>query len=348
MNKETMGAFIARNRKSIGLTQRELAERLHVTDKAVSKWERGLSYPDVTLLEPLAEAFGLGVEELVACERKEEDPPVKAVLEISRENQQVERRKNFLRIALLALAMSGIVLGMIWYLHTYINTYVSEQRLCSIYLKETENGADYLCVEREGHLLRLKCGNGVDFDSIELTDDNGYNLVYRLDCRWNQKTYEGTVSACEEMGITISRKQLISEGGFMDFLFDVQSVEGLFGEPLVYYTSENYFPDTYGEPQERIYLCDYRFWTGRYWDAEAGVWRNEEDNQVLQIERCMAATPVDLDGDGELEVVARTRWPERPYAVYDWNGEEIVQSWRDDVPEEIRKHLRCILENPEK
>ena len=48
------GQFIAENRRTRGLTQRELAESLHVTDKAVSKWERGLSYPDVTLLEPLA------------------------------------------------------------------------------------------------------------------------------------------------------------------------------------------------------------------------------------------------------------------------------------------------------
>lgn len=47
----------------MGLTQRELAERLHVTNKAVSKWECGLSYPDVTLLEPLASALELRVEE---------------------------------------------------------------------------------------------------------------------------------------------------------------------------------------------------------------------------------------------------------------------------------------------
>ena len=58
---------LRRARKAAGLTQKELAGRLHVTDKAVSKWERALSYPDVTLLEPLAEALDLGVEELVAC-----------------------------------------------------------------------------------------------------------------------------------------------------------------------------------------------------------------------------------------------------------------------------------------
>ena len=69
MTKEQLGTFIAENRRDRGLTQRDLAERLHITDKAVSKWERGLSYPDVTLLEPLAEVFGLGVEELVACEK---------------------------------------------------------------------------------------------------------------------------------------------------------------------------------------------------------------------------------------------------------------------------------------
>lgn len=57
VNKERLGDFIGSERKNLGLTQRDLAARLHVTDKAVSKWERGLSYPDVTLLEPLAAAL---------------------------------------------------------------------------------------------------------------------------------------------------------------------------------------------------------------------------------------------------------------------------------------------------
>ncbi len=64
VEKTKFGAFVARRRREQGLTQKALAEKLHVTDKAVSKWERGLSYPDVTLLEPLAETFGPGVTEL--------------------------------------------------------------------------------------------------------------------------------------------------------------------------------------------------------------------------------------------------------------------------------------------
>ena len=301
----------------------------------------------MTLLEPLAGVFGLGVEELVACEKKEEGEPVKAVLEISRENQQTERKRGNLRMILSALAMLGIALAVIWCLNTYLNLYVSEHRQGAIYMKETEGDAKYLYVEREGHLLRLKCGAGVDFDSIALTDENGHDLVYCLDCRWNQKTYEGTVNACEETGIMFSMSELFSRGGLVDFFFEEQSVKSLFGEPLVYYTCENYFPDPNGEPGNRVYLCDCRFWIGRWWDAEAGVWRNEADNQILRIERCMAATVADVDSDGELEVIARTRWPEKPYEVYDWNGEEIVHLWRDDVPEEIRKDLRCIWENLE-
>ena len=71
MNKERLGNFIGGERRSLGLTQKDLAARLHVTDKAVSKWERGMSYPDVTLLEPLAAVLDLTVEELMACRRQE-------------------------------------------------------------------------------------------------------------------------------------------------------------------------------------------------------------------------------------------------------------------------------------
>ena len=65
MNSEKMGLFIAELRKSHQMTQKELAEKLDVSDKAVSKWERGLSYPDIALLSPLSNILGITVTELL-------------------------------------------------------------------------------------------------------------------------------------------------------------------------------------------------------------------------------------------------------------------------------------------
>ena len=56
MDKEKIGLFIKALRKEKNQTQRELAEKIHVTDKAVSKWERGLSNPDVAILPDLAQS----------------------------------------------------------------------------------------------------------------------------------------------------------------------------------------------------------------------------------------------------------------------------------------------------
>lgn len=57
MNNQATGALIRDLRKEKKLTRKELAERLYVTDRAVSKWERGLCAPDIALLEPLAQAL---------------------------------------------------------------------------------------------------------------------------------------------------------------------------------------------------------------------------------------------------------------------------------------------------
>lgn len=75
MDANKFGAFVAAVRKERKLTQAQLAEILHVTDKAVSKWERGLSFPDIQMIEPLADALGVSVIELMRSER---DPEVSA------------------------------------------------------------------------------------------------------------------------------------------------------------------------------------------------------------------------------------------------------------------------------
>ena len=69
MDLQKTGAFIAALRKEQGYTQKELAERLAVTDKAVSRWETGKGLPDTSLLPALAAALGVTVGELLAGER---------------------------------------------------------------------------------------------------------------------------------------------------------------------------------------------------------------------------------------------------------------------------------------
>ena len=69
LDKMQFGQFVAQLRKEKGMTQKELAGLLYISDKAVSKWERGLSIPDVSLLVPLAEQLGVSVTELLECRR---------------------------------------------------------------------------------------------------------------------------------------------------------------------------------------------------------------------------------------------------------------------------------------
>ena len=96
IDKEQFGGFVAQLRKEKGLMQKELAEKLYVSDKAVSKWERGLSIPDVTLLVPLAEILGVTVTELLECRRLPKDAPassqteelVKKVIGLSEEERR--------------------------------------------------------------------------------------------------------------------------------------------------------------------------------------------------------------------------------------------------------------------
>ncbi len=66
MKRSSLGTRIRSLRTQNRMTQRQLAEKLHVTDKAVSKWERDLSYPDIALFPKLADLLGVGVNDLLS------------------------------------------------------------------------------------------------------------------------------------------------------------------------------------------------------------------------------------------------------------------------------------------
>ena len=76
MEKKTLGSFLTALRKANGMTQKDLADRLNVSDKAVSRWERDENCPDLTLIPVIADIFGVTSDELLRGERKTGDAPV--------------------------------------------------------------------------------------------------------------------------------------------------------------------------------------------------------------------------------------------------------------------------------
>ena len=105
MQKGTMGMMIASKRKELGMTQMELAEKMGVTDKAVSKWERDLSCPDISSLPKLAEIFGMSVDELMQ---------VKADTKENTNNNKVSEIVNLaLKGVALAMGIAVVVLSFI-------------------------------------------------------------------------------------------------------------------------------------------------------------------------------------------------------------------------------------------
>ena len=119
MEKKTIGGFIAALRKANGMTQKDLAERLNVSDKTVSRWERDDGAPDLAAIPAIAEIFGVTCDELLRGERK--SPTERA--EISEENETTpkgeKQRQRLLKSTLSQyqnrtyIAMGVSVVGMI-------------------------------------------------------------------------------------------------------------------------------------------------------------------------------------------------------------------------------------------
>ncbi|MBE5967891.1 MAG: helix-turn-helix transcriptional regulator, partial [Lachnospiraceae bacterium] len=115
MGNEKMARFICDLRKSKNLTQRQLADQLHVTDKAVSKWERGLSCPDISLLPALSDILGVTTRELLNGEKAIESAPetetiVKKTLAYADTAAKSQLRKSRFAFALVVSAISLIAI----------------------------------------------------------------------------------------------------------------------------------------------------------------------------------------------------------------------------------------------
>ena len=134
MNSQKTGQLIAQQRGALGLTQKQLASQLHISDRTVSRWERGVGFPDLSLLEPLADALGLSVIELLRGEPlPPEQQPTPQTEHTARDvlnsaGEMVRKTARRFRWLLTALAALVVLAGAVclWLAARAIPAYVPE------------------------------------------------------------------------------------------------------------------------------------------------------------------------------------------------------------------------------
>ena len=119
MDTRQTGAFIAALRKEKGMTQEQLARTLFLTHTAVSKWERGLGFPDVSVIEPLAETLGVTVTELFRGQReeivsREGERAARDALRLTKMTRRREKLLWWLAALCLFLTAAGALFFALW------------------------------------------------------------------------------------------------------------------------------------------------------------------------------------------------------------------------------------------
>ncbi|SKA71017.1 Helix-turn-helix domain-containing protein [Eubacterium uniforme] len=132
MNNEKTGNLISQIRKEKGLTQMQLAQKLGVSNATISKWETAKGFPDISLIEPLAETLDISVSEILTGERFEKNDEIEELLndlvDISiNEQKRKEKIHNWIiaiTVAILYLIVSLItkrweVTWIIWFVYCF-------------------------------------------------------------------------------------------------------------------------------------------------------------------------------------------------------------------------------------
>lgn len=137
MNQEKIGRFISELRKEKNMTQLELANRLGITDRAISKWENGRGMPDVSLFEPLCKELNISINELLKGEKIEskniEQSSGEILVNYSKYLKQKEKRKNILLlIAIMIVLVAFISIVTLSFNKTFFETKYSSDFVSSV------------------------------------------------------------------------------------------------------------------------------------------------------------------------------------------------------------------------
>ena len=333
MEKELLGNFISEARKEMGMTQQALADKLHVTNAAVSKWERGLSYPDLTLLEPLASALNMTVSELMACKRNLETPPadnsdpMRSVLDIAHASSKKQRKKIWV-LAACTILCAVVIIGLLCRPNQpeepEPSTSVTFSGDMRFFIKDIQDDGYYVYIRyfpdigKPPKLIRLRCPDKATWESIESEEQYLYSGTYTYDT----VTHEGILENCE----------LTDPYGPM-------TVEGMigaiteFGSVLGMRTYMKYI-DAYKNPYVDTNNYHYHCYSVELYDYEKTTLSEGviDGTPFLTLYDILGAKSYDYDNDGIYELFVLTVFENFSYQVYDIVDGQIVCRFIDEVP----------------
>lgn len=142
-----IGKYIAGKRKGLGMTQKQLAEKLGMSDKSVSKWERGVCLPDVSLYTSLCETLGISINEFLAGEDIQKENIVQrsdeTIIEVVTDSKYKQKRLKRLIYALLPLSLAALLAACVClFLHNRPQNYIAPVERNSIEMKTAETLSD--------------------------------------------------------------------------------------------------------------------------------------------------------------------------------------------------------------
>ena len=121
MNIEQFGAYIAEKRKDRNMTQKDLAEKLNVTPKAVNRWERSIGYPDIENFEALESALGISVLNLFACSDTHKNIDTDDIMTLAHDSVEIDRKNNRIQEKTVSgiIVVATLLIGFLFYIRGF-------------------------------------------------------------------------------------------------------------------------------------------------------------------------------------------------------------------------------------
>jgi len=171
MDPKKTGIIILEARKKLKMTQKDLADKLYVSDKAVSKWERGLCFPDISVLIPLTEILNISLYDLLRGEKvnkKEVEETLKNTINYS--NSELKRKKK------KYMTMSSIVIAIVVLISSIALLYINNKDISAIVDRDTIHDISYY----SNYKTSLDSING---EKLEL-------IIMKLPLKWKERQFK--------------------------------------------------------------------------------------------------------------------------------------------------------------